>query len=349
KSVLYAIVRAPQSTVTIDGGGRLRGTLSCDRLDLSGTLQLTDTDIPPPPVNRPPVADAGADAWVVLPDSLTLHGAATDDGLPNGSTLATTWSRVSGPADVAFSDVHSLSPAVTFTAPGTYVLRLTASDTLLASADDVTITVDPQNTAPVVKAGDDQTIDLPATTTLAGTATEDGYPRGSQLGVTWSGPAGVTFADAHASTTTATFAAAGTYTLRLTATDGTLTAFDEVVITVDPQNAAPVVNAGADQIVELPAAATLAGTATDDGYPRGSQLAITWSGPSSVVFADPHAAATTATFAAAGLYTLRLTATDGTLTTSDDVVIDVRDPNQAPAVNAGADQTIRLPKTAALS
>src|SRR5204863_93657 len=123
-----------------------------------------------------------------------------------------------------------------------------------------------------------------------GTATDDNYPRGSQLSVTWSGPSGVTFADAHATTTTATFAAAGTYTLRLTATDGTLTAFDEVVITVDPQNAAPVVNAGADQIVELPAAATLAGTATDDGYPRGSQLAIPWRRPSSVALAGQRRA-----------------------------------------------------------
>ena len=349
KSVLYAIVRAPQSTVTIDGGGRLRGTLSCDRLDLSGTLQLTDTDIPPPPVNRPPVADAGADAWVVLPDSLTLHGAATDDGLPNGSTLATTWSRVSGPADVAFSDVHSLSPAVTFTAPGTYVLRLTASDTLLASADDVTITVDPPNTAPVVNAGADQTIALPATATLAGTATDDGYPRGSQLGVTWSGPAGVTFADAHATTTIATFAAAGTYTLRLTATDDALTTFDEVVITVDPQNASPVVNAGADQAIALPTTATLAGTATDDGYPRGSQLSVTWSGPSGVTFTDAHASITTATFAAAGTYTLRLTATDGTLTAFDEVVITVDPQNAAPVVNAGADQIVELPAAATLA
>jgi RHS repeat-associated protein len=349
KSVLYAIVRAPQSTVTIDGGGRLRGTLSCDRLDLSGALQLTDTDIPPPPVNRPPVADAGADAWLALPDSLTLRGAATDDGLPTGSTLTTTWSRVSGPSDASFSDVHSLSPAVTFTAPGTYVLRLTASDTLLASADDVTITVDPPNTAPVVNAGADQTIALPSTATLTGTATDDGYPRGSQLDVTWSGPSGVTFADAHAKTTTATFAAAGTYTLRLTATDGALTTFDEVVITVDPQNAAPVVNAGADQNIALPGTATLAGAATDDGYPRGSQLAITWSAPAGVTFADAHAVNTTATFAAAGTYTLRLTGTDGTLTTFDEAVITVDPQNAAPTVNAGADQIVELPAPATLA
>ena len=68
------------------------------------------------------------------------------------------------------------SPATTatFSQAGTYVLRLTASDSLLSTSDDVTITVNPAppvNQPPVVNAGDDQTITLPAGATLAASST----------------------------------------------------------------------------------------------------------------------------------------------------------------------------------
>ena len=64
----------------------------------------------------------------------------------------------------------------------------------------------------------------------------------------------------------AIFSDAGTYVLRLTATDTALSAFDEVTVTVDPRNQPPVVNAGTDQNIRLPNTAALSGSATDDGY-----------------------------------------------------------------------------------
>lgn len=94
--------------------------------------------------------------------------------------------------------------------------------------------------------------------------------------------------------------------------------------TPPPGNTAPAVNAGADQSVTLPAAANLVGTASDDGLP--GPLAATWSklsGPGTVTFADANALSTTATFSAAGIYTLRLSASDGALTSTDDVNITV--------------------------
>ena len=55
-SVLYGVVRAPASAVTIEGGGRLRGTVSCDRLTVNGNgvLQITESDLPPPPSTARP-------------------------------------------------------------------------------------------------------------------------------------------------------------------------------------------------------------------------------------------------------------------------------------------------------
>jgi len=96
----------------------------------------------------------------------------------------------------------------------------------------------PVNQAPVVSAGPDQTISVTGVATLAGTASDDGLPDPPATVTTlWSvvsGPGTVTFADARAAATTASFSTAGVYVLRLTASDGALTAFDETTITVSP-------------------------------------------------------------------------------------------------------------------
>ncbi|HEY4187025.1 MAG TPA: hypothetical protein VGP07_18260 [Polyangia bacterium] len=219
------------------------------------------------------------------------------------------------------------------------------------------------NAAPAVNAGPDQTLAPSATASLNGLVTDDGLPNPpAAVTTTWSmvsGPGVVTFGNASAKVTTATFSVAGTYTLRLTASDSALTSSDDVIITVaapPPPNTAPVVSAGPDQTITLPATASLVGTVTDDGKPNPpATVTTTWSkvsGPGTVTFANASAKATTATFSAAGAYTLRLTASDSALTASDDIIVTVNPAttaNTAPVVNAGPDQTITLPATASLA
>ena len=130
-----------------------------------------------------------------------------------------------------------------FSTAGTYVLRLTANDGALTSFDEMTISVlaAPLNQPPVVNAGSDQTIQLPALANLSATVTDSGGPLGVPL-LLWtsvSGPGTVSFGNSTAPSTTAEFSEAGTYVLRLTADDGQLTSFDELTVTVE---AAPVSN-----------------------------------------------------------------------------------------------------------
>jgi hypothetical protein len=126
------------------------------------------------------------------------------------------------------------------------------------------------NKAPTVSAGSNQVITLPASANLQGSATDDGKPSGT-LTTTWSkfsGPGTVTFGNVKATSTTASFSTAGSYVLRLSASDGPLTSTSNVTITVNPTiNQAPTVNAGSAQTVTLPASASLQGTASDDGKP----------------------------------------------------------------------------------
>jgi PKD repeat protein len=92
-------------------------------------------------------------------------------------------------------------------------------------------------------------------------------------------------------------------------------------------------NAGADQTITLPAGVSLDGTVTDDGKPTNT-VTTAWTqtvGPGTTTFANPNAVDTTATFSAAGTYTLQLTANDTALTGSDTVQVTV-----APAPPAGS-------------
>jgi Malectin domain/K319L-like, PKD domain/Protein of unknown function (DUF1565) len=93
--------------------------------------------------NQPPRVNAGPDQTITLPASANLSGTVSDDGLPAGSTLTTAWSKLSGPGTVTFGNAGACSTTATFSVSGTYVLRLMASDTVLSSTYDVTITVNP--------------------------------------------------------------------------------------------------------------------------------------------------------------------------------------------------------------
>jgi hypothetical protein len=259
--------------------------------------------------------------------AVKLAGIATDDGLPTGSTLSSNWSLVSGPGNVVFTNANLPASGALFDTPGTYLLRLTASDGQLSTSDDVNITVNPANQPPVVNAGANQIIAFPGSASLNGTVTDDGQPSGSSVSVVWSkvsGPGAVTFGDQNSAVTTASFSTVGTYVLRLTADDSEFDTTADVTITV-AINQPPTVNAGADQTIKLPTnTVTLNGTATDDGLPVGSVLTTTWSvvnGPGAVTFGDANSAVTTAQFSAAGTYVLRLTAGDLALSASDDVTI----------------------------
>jgi YD repeat-containing protein len=92
-----------------------------------------------------PLVSAGGNQGlysVRLPDTLTLQGEAHGSGPRGDLGLTTTWTEVSGPGPVTFTDASSPVTSALFTVPGTYVLQLEASDGFLTTADRATITVD---------------------------------------------------------------------------------------------------------------------------------------------------------------------------------------------------------------
>jgi hypothetical protein len=296
----------------------------------------------PAEMNIPPSVDAGPDQTISFGEGATLNGDVFDDGNPDPpGTVTTLWSQVSVPQTgvvVTFTDPNKVdTTASNFTVPGEYILRLTADDSELPVFDEVTITVNPPsiNQAPSVDAGPDQEITLPDEAILNGTVTDDGLPDPPALVTDWSvvsGPGPVTFADVSAEDTTASFSAEGIYVLHLTASDGELSVFDEVTITINPPgiNQAPIVYAGPNQEITLPEETILDGTVTDDGFPDPPALVTDWSvvsGPGLVTFEDASAVDTTASFSMDGVYQLLLTADDSELSAFDTILISV---NPAP-------------------
>lgn len=117
--------KAVTLTVTDDRGGSATD---------SATTTITSS------ANQAPAVNAGPDLNVVRPNAATLNGTVTDDGLPSG-TLTIAWSKVSGPGTVSFVSPNTASTNAFFSSNGTYVLRLTASDSVATSTDDVTVIV----------------------------------------------------------------------------------------------------------------------------------------------------------------------------------------------------------------
>jgi hypothetical protein len=91
--------------------------------------------------------------------------------------------------------------------------------------------------APSVDAGPDQFLEWPANISLSGSVS-DPSGRATASWKVYSGPAGVSFANANQATTTATISAPGSYTFMLSADDGTHgVAYDAVVVRVTGHDA----------------------------------------------------------------------------------------------------------------
>lgn len=319
---------------------------SREATDASQRPKLSITYQPPAttstPTNQAPIVSAGSDQTVALGSNAILAGLVSDDGLPNPpGSLTTQWSVVSGPGNVTLGNVNAVNTTAQFSAAGTYVLQLSAGDGQFSTSDQVTITVVPtvSNQAPQVLASSDQTLTLGQTAVLAGLVSDDGLPDPpGTLTTQWtvvSGPGSVNFGNANSLNTTAQFNTVGTYVLQLSVSDGQLSNSDQVIVVVNPvvTNQAPIVWAGNDQTITFGGTALLSGIVNDDGLPSTPGAVITsWStvsGPGSVSFGNSSATSTTAQFSTAGTYVLRLTASDGQISSSDQVTITVNAANQS--------------------
>lgn len=216
--------------------------------------------------------------------------------------LMYSWSKVSGPGTISPAMPY---PAEDITASadtnGIYVLRLSVTDAAGNTATrDVQFEWD--DSVPTVSLGADRFVNamtsIDATTSLAAT-------------YSWtkvSGPGVVTFGSPNAEDTTVSTNADGVYVLRLTVTNASAihTISDDITLTWDT-GAPNFQTALADQTSKDPI------DVTGDVQDSLTTLSYAWtkvSGPGTITFSHPSAAATTITADQDGAYVIRLTATD---------------------------------------
>jgi len=143
------------------------------------------TPAPTPLANVAPLVKAGSSQTVGSAGAVTLLGSASDS---DGSIASYLWLQTSGPA-VALA--NSDSAEVSFSAPqesATLTFRLTVTDNEGATAND-DVSIDVNNSSPLVEAGSRQTVGSAGLVTLSGIASD---PDGNITSYSWqqiSGPA----------------------------------------------------------------------------------------------------------------------------------------------------------------
>ena len=239
---------------------------------------------------------------------------------------------------------------------GIHTITVTVSDgNGGTNSQEVQVTVNVVNVAPIVDAGSDQTALEGQTVMLNGTATD---ADGDSLTYLWSHNSSLAIQLANSTSPSTIFAAPAVdadtaVTFTLTVDDGTTTATDSFEVTVtDIQilNSPPVADAGSDQTALEGQTVMLNGTATDAD---GDSLTYLWSHNSSLAIQLANSTSPSTTFTVPAVdadteITFTLTVDDGIGISSDQVTITI-DHNDLPTVKAGADQTVQEGQTVVLN
>ena len=121
------------------------------------TVSVTKADTPPPPVNQPPIAKAGDDQTIFLPQtSFVLDASLSID--PDGQIKSYLWKQSFGPS-CTVSDVTKPVLQVSDLEEAIYTFRVTVTDNNdSTTGDEVTITVKKQVVTPPIGATYDFTL-----------------------------------------------------------------------------------------------------------------------------------------------------------------------------------------------
>ena len=286
--------------------------------------------------NLPPRADAGLPQTIALGQPVSLSGAASSD--TDGSIASYAWSFGDGQTGTGVGVSH------TYAVAGAFVVTLTVTDDDGATDSDTTlVTVEaPANLPPLASAGGPYSASVGQAIGFDGSGSSD--PDGAIASYRWElgdGQLATGVAPSH------TYAAAGTYLVRLTVTDdGGATDESTVLVTISaPDNDPPLADAGGNRSADVGESLLFDGTGSTD--PDGSIVAWAWD------FGDGSSGAgaqATHPYAAAGTYLVWLTVTDDDGAIGQDVaVITVGGAgNRAPVADAGGNQQVAVGVTVLL-
>ena len=315
-------------------------------------------------VNAAPVITSAAAASFAENRTGTVYTAAATDDAESGSGLTYSLSGT----DAALFNINATSGVVTFKAvpnyeaPGDaggdniYDIIVTASDGQLSTAKNVVVTVTNINAAPVITSAATATFAENGTGTVYAAISTDDAESGAGVTYSISGTDAALF-DVNVATGAVTFKNApnyespgdaggnNIYDIVVTASDGQLSTSKNVAVTVTNVNLVPVITSLATaSFTENGSGAAYTVTATDDAE-TGVALAYTLSGTDAALF-NIDSATGAVTFKSApnfeapkdaganNVYNFVVAATDGMLSTTKAVAVNVTNQNETPVITS---------------
>lgn len=276
------------------------------------------------PRNTKPVANAGADKFGDLGNTLVLDGSASTD--VDGDVLTYKWRVVSGPVGSAAQVVNytTVKPTITLDKYGIYTIELVVNDGIVDSDPD-TVVINTNNARPIANAGPDQSVTVGELALLNGTGSSD--PEAQKLTYTWtivSKPAGstTTLVNPNEDMPQIKIDKAGSYVVQLVVNDGIENSEPDTVV-LNTKNLKPIAVAGKTQTVYVGDKVSLNGSGSSD--PEGDKLTYRWSFTNKPVTTNARLSSTTAvapTFDAdvEGTFVVQLIVNDGALDSNPDTV-----------------------------
>ncbi|RJX37043.1 tandem-95 repeat protein [Paenibacillus pinisoli] len=291
--------------------------------------------------NTAPVLAAIGNKTVNEESLLTFTASASD---AQGDPL--TYSLVGAPLGAtinATTGVFTWAP-MEAQGPGSYTFSVRVSDGALSDEEEITVTVNEVNVAPVLAAIGNKTVDEENLLTFTAVATDVDIPAntltyslvGAPLGATINATTGVfTWAPMEAQ-------GPGSYTFSVRVSDGALSDEEEITITVNEVNVAPVLAAIGNKTVDEANLLTFTAVATDVDIPANT---LTYSLVGAPVGATINA--TTGVFTwgpteaqGPGIYTFTVRVSDGMASDQETITVTVNEVNSAPVLAPIGNKTV---------
>jgi PKD repeat protein len=269
----------------------------------------------PPAANDPPVAVVGGPySGEAGTTSIEFDGSGSSD--PNGDELSYAWDFGDG------GTATGVMPTYIYPSAGNFEVRLIVSDSQLSSDPSVTsatITAPPMNIAPTANPGGPYEGEPGIAVDFDGSMSSD--PNGDPITYSWDfgdGSMGDGVTPSHA------FATDGSYDITLTVTDdqGAMsTATTTATIATPPANSPPTADAGGPYSGTT--GSTVSFSAAGSGDPDGDILTYSWN------FGDNTTGdgiSPSHSYAAAGVYAVTLTVSDGEFVVEASTEATITDP-----------------------
>ena len=310
------------NTITIAPGFEDAGSTTVTVTVSDGELSASDDfNIVVGGTNRAPTLAAVSDIAINEGDNTTITLVGADDD--TGTTL--TYSAAGLPSYATLT-ANTISIEPGYDDAGSATITVTVSDGELNTSDNFTVVVGGTNRAPTLM----EISDLNLNEGDSGTITLIGLDEDSGTTLSYSATGLPVYATLTGNKISIDpgFEDAGTTEVRVTASDGELSASDIFIITVGETNRAPTLASISDVAINEGETASITLIGADDD--AGTTLSYSATGLPSYATLTGNIISIEPSYEGAGSVTVTVTVSDGELSTSDDFEITVTSINHAP-------------------